>query len=97
MQWVSRVIDFMALPWNGIGLEGLGGYWPRPDFDLLLVRAYIVKITQTRCRAANEAALINLNHTQHACQRRWIEQDIIVKVVNVGRAALLEQKLSLLR
>ena len=56
MQRVSRVIDFMALPWNGIGLEGLGDYWPRPDFDLLLVRAYIVKITQTRCRAANEAA-----------------------------------------
>ena len=95
MQRISRVIDFMALPWNGIALEGFGNYRPLPDFNLLLVRPHIVKVAKIRCRATDEATAFGLEYFYHPCHHRWVEQHIVIKIMNVGPMALLKQKLSL--
>src|SRR5256714_14589626 len=62
VQGVSSIVHHMTFPGDGSGCERFGTDPSRPDFDVLLVRANIVQVAQTCCRATNKATLFSLQY-----------------------------------
>src|SRR5258706_4975953 len=96
MQRVGGVIDFVPIPGNSIGCKWLRLHRACPEFDMLLVRAHIIEKAKTGRGTADEATFLDLEYTQHAFHDGWVEQHIIIKVVDIGSMALFEQEVTLL-
>jgi hypothetical protein len=62
---------------------------------MLLVRPNIVEVTKACRGITDKAASFYLKHTEHTFHHYRVEQNIIIKKMNVRRMALLDKKVPL--
>lgn len=87
----------MALPGNGVCIEGLWHNWTIPQFDILLLRTHIIKIAKAGSRTADEAATLFAQNREHTLHNGWIKKYIVVQKMDIGGTTLFEQELALFR
>ena len=76
------------------------GFWndrPLPQLDALLVWPHVVEVIQACCRAADEPALLLLDHRKHPRQRIWFQQHVVVDIVDIAGLAPGKEERALLR
>ncbi len=97
MERVGRVIDVLAVPGDGVPVERFWNYRPLPQLDALLVRPHIVEVIQACCRATDEPTLLLLDHREHPRQRIWLQQHVVVDIVDIVGLAPGKEERTLLR
>src|SRR5699024_10192651 len=72
-------------------------YRSLPELDLLLSGADIIQICQSGRRGTGKTASIPPNDREQAFHDARFDDDVVVDEMDIGRGALFEQELTLLR
>src|SRR6266480_1152899 len=95
MQRIGGIVDHMPMPGARVPCKWFRSDRPHPKLYTLLVKPDIVEIAKTSCGTANKTTSLSLKHAEHALHHRWVEQNIIIQKVNIGRTALHEKEVPL--